>query len=195
VRRRARSLTVRPGGREAGYTFPELIVAMMIGLLVAFGATSVVMMAVKAEPRTSARAGQLQQGRTMAERLVRELRQGGEVYTATASELSFLTRVHGSSCDGSPGATSILCRVTYSCDANGCNRMVQDPEGGDAAPGRRLVSDIDGPAVFTYLSPEPGQPPNYVGVELVFPSESGGESVTIADGAALRNWAPEAEPG
>jgi prepilin-type N-terminal cleavage/methylation domain-containing protein len=179
---------------EEGYTLPELLIALAIGLLVAFGATSMVMMAVKAEPRTSQKAGQLQQGRAMSERLVRELRQGEEVIAPwSASELELLTMVHATSCGGTGGSSSILCRVEYKCEAGTCTRAERNPDGSGSGPAEELVSGLASSNVFEYESSEEGQPPNYVSVRLEFPSELGGESVTVADGAGLRNWAPALE--
>ena len=40
-------------------------------------------------------------------------------------------------------------------------------------------------AVFGYQTSASGQA--YVGLRLIFPGESGGESVTVADGAEMRN--------
>lgn len=179
---------------EEGYTLPELLIALAIGLLVAFGATSMVMMAVKAEPRTSEKAGQLQQGRAMSERLVRELRQGEEVIAPwAADELELLTMVHSSSCGGSAGGSSILCRVEYECEAGTCTRAERNPDGSGGAAAEQIVSGLASSNVFGYESSGEGQPPNYVSVSLEYPGETGGESVTVADGAGLRNWAPALE--
>ena len=78
-----RVLTMARRGRgirsEAGFSFPELLVGMMIMLLVAAGAMSLVTTLVRSQPKVSERTGQIQQGRTMLERLTRELRQGNAV--------------------------------------------------------------------------------------------------------------------
>lgn len=184
---------------EAGYSLPELLVALMIGMLVAFGATSVVMMAVKAQPRTTEKAAQIQQGRTMTERLVRELRQGEEVTEPngsgppTASALEVLTLVQTSSCGASGGGSSMLCRVIYECGGTVCTRAERQPDGSGTAPAEEVVRGISTPEVFSYQTSETGLTPNYVGVELVFPGEDGAEAVTVADGAGLRNWSPTPE--
>lgn len=181
--------SVRGRRGEKGYTLPELLIALAIGMLVVFGATSMVMMAVKAEPRTSEKAGQLQQARTVAERLVRELRQGREVIAASATGLEVITTVHGSSCGAGGGAGTLLCRVVYECEGGACTRAEREPDGSGSAPAEQVVSGLSSPAVFGYEAEE-GQSPNYVTVRMVFPGGQGGESVTVADGAELRNWSP-----
>lgn len=178
---------------EEGYTLPELLVALAIGLLVAFGATSMVMMAVKAEPRTSEKAGQLQQGRAMTERLVRELRQGEEVFNPTASGVEVLSMVHATSCGGAAGGSAILCRMIYACEAGACTRAERNPDGSGSAPAEEVVSGLASSDVFGYESSGEEQTPNYVTVKLEFPGQSGAESVTVADGAGLRNWSPALE--
>lgn len=178
---------------EEGYTLPELLVALAIGLLVAFGATSMVMMAVKAEPRTSEKAGQLQQGRTMTERLVRELRQGEEVLNPAPSGLEVLTMVHATSCGGAAGGSATLCRVVYACEAGTCTRAERNPDGSGSAPAEQVAGGLASDEVFEYEASVEGQPPNYVAVRLEFPGGDGGETVTVADGAGLRNWAPGLE--
>lgn len=172
-------------GDEEGFTLPELLVALMLGLLVTFGAMSVVIAAQRAQPRTTERAGQIQQGRAMVERLVRELRQGERVYNPTAASMEIVTRTSGTGCGGS-GTASVACRVAYACGSTTCSRSVQLPNG--TWETAQAVGGIIGPAVFTYATPDAAQPPDYVGVELRFPNESGSETVTVADGAALRNW-------
>lgn len=177
---------------EAGFTLPELLVGMMLSLLVAFGAMSVVMAAQRAQPQTTEKAGQIQQGRFMVERLVRELRQGERVYNPTPSSMEIVTQAGDAACGGE-GAT-VACKVAYACDADSCTRSVQLPD--ESWQSAEAVYGILGPNVFEYEYPEEGegQPPDYVAVELRFPNDSGSEAITVADGAGLRNWAevPEA---
>jgi hypothetical protein len=141
---------------------------------------------VTSQPRTTERAGQIQQGRVMLESLTRELRQGESIVTATSSQLELLTYVSVGTCGaGGPGSAQ-LCRVTYTCGSSTCSRTETGPSGG-ASSTREVVSGITGPNVFSAQ----GDPldPTYVGVRLVFPQDSGEEAITIDDGAALRNHA------
>jgi prepilin-type N-terminal cleavage/methylation domain-containing protein len=178
LRRRLRS--------ESGFTLPELLIALMIGLLIAAGAATMLMVAVKAQPRTSERAAQIQQGRVMLENLTRELRQGETVSNASPSGLQILTYVHTSGCgSGTPGGDARMCLVTYACSDDSCVRTERDPGGGGSAPARTVVTGIADPAVFSY---EGGSDTTYVGVRLVFPQADGEEAVTLSDGAALRNY-------
>lgn len=171
---------------ESGFTLPELLVALTIGLLVAAGAATMLMVAVKAQPRTSERAAQIQQGRVMLETLTRELRQGETVSNASASGLQILTYVHTSACgSGTAGGEARMCLVIYSCADGSCVRTERDPDGSGTAPPRTVVAGISDPAVFSYQG---GADATYVGVRLVFPQDDGEEAVTLSDGAALRNF-------
>lgn len=170
---------------EEGFTLPELLVAMMLSLLVVFGAMSVVIAAQRAEPKTTERAGQIQQGRFMVERLVRELRQGERVYNPTAQGMEVVTQTSSSSCGGT-GTATVTCRVAYACGSTTCTRAIQLANG--TWKSEQAVTGIIGPSVFSYETPMAEQPPDYVAIELRFPSDSGSETVTVADGAQLRNW-------
>lgn len=176
----------RLGGDEAGFTLPELLIAATIALLVTAAGAMVVIMAVTSQPRTTERAGQIQQGRVMLESLTRELRQGESIVTATSSQLELLTYVSVGTCGAGGPGNAQLCRVSYSCGSSTCSRTETGPSGG-ATSTHEVVRGITGPNVFV---PQ-GDPldPTYVGVQLVFPQDSGDEAVTLEDGAALRNHA------
>lgn len=173
---------------EDGFSFPELMVGTMIMLLVAAGAMSLVTTMVRSQPKVSERTGQIQQGRTMLERVTRELRQGNEVTNASVSGMRIQTFVDGAECGAAPG-TTVACWVTYACGATSCTRTAE----GQAA--QTVVRGITGPAVFCY-APWDGQSacpawtaadPAYVALRLVFPQDSGEEAITLDDGTALRN--------
>ena len=178
----------RAGADERGYSLPELIVATMVALIVAAAGMTVVMIAVRSEPKVSERAAQIQQGRTMIERISRELRQGESVSSPSASGLTMLTYVASASCGGAPSSTAILCRVTYACGSTGCTRTERNPNGSGSAPSEQVVSGILGPSVFSYQPS--ASAPEYVGLALSYPGEDGEETVTLADGVALRNYFP-----
>jgi type II secretory pathway pseudopilin PulG len=175
---------------EGGFTLPEVLVGILLTVVVAGAAMSVVSFATRTQPREAERAAQLQRGRTMIEQVTREVRQGEAVTGATASSLQILTRVHSATCGGPPSATApaITCRVLYECSATACQRTVRDPDGNGTAPARTMLSGISSASVFSY-SPATSNP-SYVAVTLVYPSATAadGEAVTLSDGAALRNW-------
>jgi len=98
-------------GSERGFSLPELLVAVVIALIIAGAGMTLVSMAVRAQPKVSERAAQIQQGRTMLESVGRELRQGESVSNPTPSGLSVLTYVDSVSCGGAAGSPAILCRV------------------------------------------------------------------------------------
>jgi prepilin-type N-terminal cleavage/methylation domain-containing protein len=177
-------------GDESGFTLPELLIGVAIALVIAAAGMMVVTIAVKSQPRISDRAAQIQQGRTMLERLSRELRQGDDVTDATTTALRVHTFVDGSDCGGVQG-TAVPCWVDYACSADTCTRTVE----GDSA--EIVVSGIRSPDIFCY-APWDGQSacgapagadPSYIALRLSFPADDGGETVTLDDGISLRNRA------
>jgi hypothetical protein len=188
---------------ESGFTFPEIAVAIVLATLTAAVGMTIVMFAVRAEPARSDRAADIADARAMVERIGREVRQGETVTNATATELTLLTRIPGSSCTGSTTTgVSALCRVTYTCGTS-CTRTVRNPDGTGSAPPEVLVRGLTGSTVFSYPTsiysaapcPVPAGAsapstanPEYVCLELAFPAEGGDDSVTLTDGIALRNW-------
>jgi Tfp pilus assembly protein PilW len=176
---------VRKVRRAEGFTLPELLVGLMIGLLVVGTGVMVFTTALRSQPRTNDRLAKISDARTTSERIVREIREGWDTTVATSSQLSFLTYVHSTTCGGAPGTTAIPCRVTYGCSGGTCTRTEAQPIGGSPGPTRTLVSGLSGSAVFTY-SPSSAAP-TWVGIRLSFPADNGDDAVTIEDGAALRN--------
>jgi prepilin-type N-terminal cleavage/methylation domain-containing protein len=175
---------------QQGFTLIELLVATSIGMVVLGGAVTVFIGAVRSEPRTSAKVTAIQQGRVATERITRELRQGFDVLdvpdapTPTAHRLSLLTYVKQSTCGGSPAAASIPCRVTYTCEAGACSRVVAQPNGSSPGAKTQVVSGLATPNVFTYVPSATN--PSYIGVELAFTTQEGAGPVVVADGASLR---------
>ncbi len=177
---------------QRGIGLAELLVGIFIALLTAAAAMTVLMSTIRNQDRVSDRAAQIQDGRTMTERVARELRQGESVSNATSSSLEILTYVNSATCGGAPAASAILCRVTYSCTSTACTRTERNPNGTGTGVAEPVVDGIQSSAVFTY-SPSAADP-SYVGVSLSFPAEDGSEGVTVSDGVAMRNYL-EAEPG
>ncbi len=175
--------------REEGFTLVELLVALTLGLAVVGVAVTVFTAAVQSQPGQTNRGAVIQQGRTTMERLVRELRQGSTVYTATAQQLSFITFVDVATCGSSAsGSTAIPCRVTYSCASGSCTRVVAQPDGTDPSSPYTIVSGLSDSNVFTY-SPS-ATAPSYIGATLIFPASTGDDAITLSDGATLRNSTP-----
>jgi Tfp pilus assembly protein PilW len=169
---------------EQGMTLVELLVATLIGIAVLGGGVAMMASAMRSEPRVSERSDQIQTARTTLERLTRELRQAWSVPLATSSQLSVLTYVRASSCGGAPAATSIKCRVNYACTATSCTRAVRTTANTGSAPAETVVSGISS-ASFSYLPTSAS--PTWIGAALRFPQTNGAESVTISDGAGMRN--------
>lgn len=180
-------LTVRALRDEVGHTLPELLVAAVLSLLIAAAGSMLVVVAVKTQPQTSERAGQIQQGRTMLENVTRELRQAKSVTAASSSQVELLTYVPAAACGVAGTGSAQLCRVTYSCNASSCSRTERPPNATTPSRTTTSVSGITGPGVFSAEGTDPLSPA-YVGVRLVFPQASGEEAVTLDDGAALRNF-------
>lgn len=168
---------------ERGLTLIELLVAATLGLVVIGGALTMFASAIRSEPRSSSKVAAIQQARFTVDRITRELRQGLEIPMATPSKLAIVTYVKAASCGGAAASTSIPCRVTYTCEAGKCTRVVAQPNG--SAPGAtvQVASGLVSTSVFSYL-PD-ATDPTYVGVSLSFSSD--GEPVTLSDGVALRN--------
>ena len=183
MRRLLSKLTGRLGS-ESGYTLVELLVASMVGLLVIGTAVTVFVAAVRSQPNLTTRGTTISQARTSAERMVRELRQGKTVYTATSSQLSFLTHVPSNDSCGA-GSAGGFCRVTYTCTGGTCTRVTAKPDGSSPGSPYTLVSGLAGNLVFNYSYGPSG--PTYIGINFMFPGQNGGNGISVSDGASLMN--------
>jgi Tfp pilus assembly protein PilV len=177
-------------GDESGFTLIELLVAGMITVALLGTLGYLFVIAQRNQPEIADRSDQIQRGRVAVESLTRDIREAYSVNgTPTASQLSVNTFVRHTSC----GATtfrastepSIACRVTYTCTAGACVRVEANPDGSNPGSAVRVVDGLESSNVFDYQEGASGNA--FVDVTLVFPSEREGESVTIADGAELRN--------
>jgi hypothetical protein len=188
--RRAVSRRLEGAGREDGITLIELLVGAAMGVTVMAATASLMISAVKSQPQISEKAQTISTARWVMERFTREIRNGIEVNPAkaTASEVSFTAYVRTPTCGGTGvlagGSKAIPCQVTYRCTTSKCSRI-------EAAPGvftgteTTIFKGIDSANVFSY-TPSEG-PARYVEVTLRFPNPSGSGSLTISDGASLRN--------
>ena len=102
----------------------------------------------------------------LADRVTRELRQGGVVFTATSTTITFRTYVRRTTCGGNVVSAAAVpatrCRVNYSCAGGICTRTV-----------------------FSYYPS--AADPGYVTVRFALPAEDGEDAITVEDGTALRN--------
>ena len=178
---------------ERGVTMTELLVFTMLLLGVLAAAMTLLIVAVRSQPRISDRNVAIQQGRVLQERFARELRQSSLVEQTpapTSSSITFDTYVRRTQCGGAvetdPTKPAIACKVTYTCTAGACNRTEAPLPGQPGTPAtQQLVSGLSSSAVFGY-SPDSTNP-EYVTMQLVFPAAGGEDAVTLADGVDLRN--------
>jgi hypothetical protein len=157
----------------------------MVCLIVAGAAMTLLISVVRSQPESTDRSADVQEGRTMIERLTRELRQAESVSTATATNLDMITYVDSASCGGASATPAIRCRVAYSCSVSTCTRTERNADGTGIPSSEQIVRGLRSANVFTYT---PASAPTYVGVTLEMTTEEGGETITLSDGAAPRNW-------
>ena len=170
---------------ERGISIPELLVGTMVCLIVAGAAMTVLTTVIRTQPDSTDRSANVQEARTMIERLTRELRQAESVSTATATNLEMITLVDSASCGGAAATTAIVCRVAYACSGSVCTRSERNADGTGTPASAQIVRGLRSPSVFTYT---PAAAPTYVGVTLEMADDEGGETITLRDGAAPRNW-------
>lgn len=173
---------------EAGFTLIELLVASMMGVVVMGAVASLVISAVRDQPKISKEAQNITTARWVLERLTHELRNGIAVKEATPSKVSFEGYVRHTTCGGTtqlPSTTAaIKCRITYSCTTTACSRT-ESAVGTTTGTPRQIFSGIDSSEVFTY-EPNAAEA-TYVKVTLRIPDPSGTGSLTVSSGASLRN--------
>lgn len=172
-----------------GLTMIEVLLAAAIGLVVIGGTIGIMTSGIRSEPRLAERTTDIQGARVAMERLTREIRQGQVVTSATGSQLSLVTNVNSATCGGAGSTEVRLCHVTYTCSASQCTRSETNPDGtGTPSSSEIVVHGVSGAAVFSYAPSSSA--PQYVAVRLEFPSMSGGDSITLTDGVAMRNAGP-----
>jgi type II secretory pathway pseudopilin PulG len=177
---------------EAGLSLVELLVASAMGVILLGAVGSLLVSAVRDQPKASQKAADIRTARWVLERMTRELRSGIVVRSAGASTVSFETYVRHASCGGSaplPEKTSpaIKCQVRFSCAETSCTRTETPPGVLTGGTPVTLFSGLSNAAsVFSY-SPTTTEP-TYVRVTLSLPSpEGGGGATTVSDAASLRN--------
>jgi prepilin-type N-terminal cleavage/methylation domain-containing protein len=171
---------------DRGFTLPELLVATVLALLVIGAAVTAFTSTIQSQPRVNSQAAAIQQARVTMERIIRELRQGSSVPSASTSQLSVVTYVHSATCGGAASNTAISCRVTYSCSSGTCTRTEANPDGTSPGSSVQVVSGLSSSNVFSYAPPS-STAPAFVGVTLALPAKGGTDAITLSDGSALRN--------
>lgn len=173
---------------QAGFTLIELLVSMTMGVVVLGAVGSLVVSAVKNQPRISERAQDITTARWVLERLTRELRDGIRVDNATSSSLSFETYVRHTICGGSTAlassAASIKCEVTLTCSTTKCTRIEAAPKV-TTGKATTIFEGIDSSNVFSYRPN--AKEATFVEVTLQMPNPAGDAPLTVSDGASLRN--------
>ena len=177
------------GDGEAGLTLIELLVAAAISVVLVGAASSMLISAVRTQPKLSKRAQNISTARWVLERMTREIRNGIVVYEATGSKVSFKTQVRRTECGAGvqeeASKPAIQCRVTYSCTtATSCTRTETAPEAETGGTATTIVSGLDSSSVFSY-SPD-AEEPTYIGVTLHIANPEGAGDLVVSDGAGLR---------
>ena len=181
------------GPSEGGYTLVELLVAMAVGLGLLTAVGSLMVSAMRSQPKVGQKASEVQTARAALERITTELRNGTVVNEAAASSVSFQAYVRRTSCSSSalPAATapSIKCQVTITCTTSPAACVRRQAAPGEVGKGftQTIVTGLsNASSVFTYLPSSTS--PTYVKVTLALPDPTGGkDALTVSDGATLRN--------
>ncbi|HET9677389.1 MAG TPA: hypothetical protein VFP21_07800 [Solirubrobacterales bacterium] len=175
----------RLGGDEAGLTLIELLVAAAMGVVLMGAVVTVLVGSLRAQPKLSRSAGNIQTARFVLDRMTRELRNGISVSEAKATTVSFETYVRHSSCGSktllAATSPSIKCQVRYTCESGACKRTETQPGVLTGGTPVIMVNGLSSATGFSYPSS------TYVKVTLVIPGTGSGNTTTVSDGASLRN--------
>ena len=190
ARRLRQRLASAPREREAGLTLIELLVAASMSVILVGAAGSMLISAVRTQPKLSKKAQNITTARYVLERMTREIRNGVRIEAgATASSVSFVTRVRRTECGGGveeeADQPAIECKVTYACTSTACTRTEVAPEAEAGGATSIVVSGLDSNEVFTYHPPDPTEA-TYIGLTLNIPNPEGEGDLTMKDGASLR---------
>jgi Tfp pilus assembly protein PilW len=175
---------------EAGMTLIELLVAATMGVILMGAVGSIVVSAVRDQPKISEKASNIQTVRWVLERMTRELRNGFAVNDAQPTTVSFETYVRHSTCGSNAvlAATSpsIRCQVRYTCATGTCSRVETAPGVLSGGTPVTIVSGLGSGSGFGY---SPGtSAATHVTVTLAIPGpDAGTDATTVSDGASLRN--------
>jgi Tfp pilus assembly protein PilV len=202
MRRRFRRIS--PVGDESGMTLIEMLVASMMSVIIVGASCAMLISAVRDQPALSRKAQNVTTARYQLERMVREIRNGVQVESASSSTVTFVARVRRVACGGAvqtnPGAEAVQCKITYSCIESTCTRTEKTMAGIAVGVSTVAASGIGSTEVFCF-APSSGIDPSqcgpaddpeaatYIGVSLEVPNPEGPGLLTISDGATLRSAA------
>jgi type II secretory pathway pseudopilin PulG len=177
---------------ERGFTLIELLVASGMGVVLMGAVVSLVIGAVKYQPRITEKAEKVSTARWVLERMTRELRNGERIESGTAAKVVFIAYERHSPCGSTTmlaaGQSSIRCRITYNCTTSSCSR-IEAPPTSPAGSGvsRKIFTGINSNQVFSYPQGLSLAETTYVKVTFHVPDPQGTGSLTVSDGASLRN--------
>ena len=174
---------------EGGFTLVELLVSSAMGVIVMGAVASLVISAVREQPKISKEVQNVSSARWMLERLTHELRDGIAVKEGTASKISFEGYVRRTICGGSTAlaasSPAIKCRITYECSTTSCTRKETSP-GSTTGVARKVFTGLASNQIFTYVPNAANA--TYVKATLQFPDPTdAGSPLVISSGASLRN--------
>lgn len=174
---------------EGGFTLVELLVSSMMGVVVMGAVASLVISAVREQPKISKEVQNVSSARWMLERITHELRNGKEVKEGTASKISFVGYVRRTTCGGSTAlaasSPAIECRITYECSTTSCTRKETSPAT-TTGVATKVFSGLASNQIFTYVPTVATA--TYVKVTLQLPDPTSAASpLVISSGASLRN--------
>jgi len=177
---------------EGGVTLVELLVGAAMGIVLMGAVATLVVSALKFQPQITGKAENVSGARWVLERMTRELRSGERIEVGEPSKVVFIGYSRRSPCGSTTvlpeGTPSIPCKITYSCTTTACSRTESPPaSAAGAGTTQILYSGINSNQVFTYQPAGDPTKATYVKVKLRVPDPKGSGSLTISDGASLRN--------
>lgn len=182
----------RRRSEEDGFTLIELLVAAGMGVVCMGAVAALVIGALRYQPRITKTAENVSTARWVLERMTRELRSGEKIEAGSPSGVVFVGYGRHSPCGSTtllaPGQASVPCKITYSCTTTSCSRTEGAP-GSLAGSGttRLLFSGINSNQVFSFQPTGAVTEATYVKVTFRVPDPEGAGSLTVSDGASLRN--------
>lgn len=166
----------------------ELLVAASMGAVVMGAVALLVIGAVKTQPKITKQAENITTARWALDRMTREIRSGIAIKEKSASMVSFEGYVRHATCGGSTmlasNVSATKCRITYECSTTACFRKESEAQVNAGTP-QQIFTGINSSQVFSYAPNETA--PTYVKITLRIPNSTGKGSLTITDGASLRN--------
>jgi Tfp pilus assembly protein PilV len=202
MRRRLRRISLV--GDESGMTLIEMLVASLMSVIIVGASCAMLISAVRDQPALSKKAQNVTTARYQLERMVREIRNGVQVESASPSAVTLVARVRRVACGGpvqtNPSAEPVQCMITYSCTGSACTRTEKNSVGIPVGTPTIAASGIGSTEVFCFApsseedpsqcgNPDDPAAATYIGVSLEVPNPEGPGLLTISDGATLRSAA------